>query len=86
MAETQLVINPENTALIIHDMENGFWKPPLYQLQQGRIDHWSNPKYVGGCAAIENAYHLHTRSLRSPAIRILAEKKDRRHAGCGAMR
>jgi biuret amidohydrolase len=28
MAETQLVINPENTALIIHDMENGFWKPP----------------------------------------------------------
>jgi nicotinamidase-related amidase len=28
MAETQLVINPKNTVLIIHDMENGFWKPP----------------------------------------------------------
>jgi nicotinamidase-related amidase len=28
MAEMKLVVSPENTALIIHDMENGFWKPP----------------------------------------------------------
>jgi nicotinamidase-related amidase len=28
MAEIKLFVRPENTALIIHDMENGFWKPP----------------------------------------------------------
>jgi nicotinamidase-related amidase len=83
MAEVKLVVTPENTAVIIHDMENGFWKPP----------YTSSNKAESIIAPIQNILAVARRlnvpiiyTLVSPAFRGLAKAKDRRHAGCGEMR